>query len=161
MSQAIFALLGALIGALGAVSSNLIVARRADTRSQREALRTAATEFAAAISRIRHLSYQAPTGVQTTGLDLKFQEAHTAARVEYERLRLLCESLTAQEAARFALRHAYNTWTVANDTSRRMDEYATVGPWEQCDERLKNMFVVVRRELGLANPTNVFPEPDR
>src|SRR4029453_4603781 len=109
---------------------------------------TAATEFAAAISQIRHLSYQVRTGVQTTELGLKFQEAHTGARVEYERLRLLCESLTAQEAARFALRHAYNTWTVANDTSRRMDEYATVGPWEQCDERLKDMFVVVRRELS-------------
>jgi hypothetical protein len=84
MSQAIFALLGALIGAFGAVSSNLIVVRRADARSQRDALRTAATEFAAAISRIRHLSYQARPGVENTELDLKFQEAHTAARVEYE-----------------------------------------------------------------------------
>jgi hypothetical protein len=69
--------------------------------------------------------------------------------------------LAAQEAARYALRHAYNTWTVANGTSRHMDEYATVGPWQQSDKHLKNMFVVVRRELGLANPTNVFPEPDR
>jgi hypothetical protein len=39
----------------------------------------AATEFAAAISPIRHLSYQARPGVQNAELDLQLQEAHVSA----------------------------------------------------------------------------------
>src|SRR3954466_4268698 len=131
MSEAIFALLGALVGALGAVSGNLLSSTRDDRRTRREALRSAATDFAAAISAIRHLSYLAQPGPADHELERRFQDAHAAARTQYERLRLLTSSESAQEAARYALRHAYNTWKVALGTSRRMDEYATEGPWEQ------------------------------
>jgi len=133
MSEAIFALLGAIVGALGAVAGDLLSSARDDRRTRREALRSAVTDFAAAISAIRHLSYRVEPGQPVPELERQFHDAHATARMQYERLRLLTSSEAAQEAARYALRHAYNTWTVARRTSRRMDEYAVEGPWEQSD----------------------------
>jgi hypothetical protein len=49
----------------------------------------------------------------------------------------------------------------ANGAARRMDEDATVGPWQQSEKHLTGPVHRRASGPGLANPASAFPEPDR
>ena len=84
---------------------------------------------------------------------------HEEARTGYERIRLLSDSIKVQEAGRFALRHAYAMWQVAQGKEDpRQDEYS-LAPRPRFEAQLQVFYAEVRRELGLNRPDDVMPEP--
>jgi hypothetical protein len=158
MSQAIFALAGALVGVLGAVVAAMLQAYRLDRRSRHDALRTTCSEFAASIARVGHLSARLDATNLDPVLQAEIANTQTDARVQYERLRLLTESLAAQEAARYAIRHAYNMWMKRAGKDYRVDYYKDAKPSEKLDDCMTVVYREVRKELGVPQPMAVFPE---
>lgn len=108
MSQAIFALAGALVGILGTVLTELIRSNREEQRFRREALRLTCADFISAITKVRVMAFDVHRHRLDDDLKDRIRELHGDARIHYERLRLLTESRRAQEAARYALRHAWS-----------------------------------------------------
>src|ERR1700733_9776752 len=106
MSEALFALAGAIIGVLGAVLSSLVQSKREDRRLRRESLRTTCADFTAAIARMKYLATEMHLRGIDEELETRMRSAHDETRVGFERLRLLTTSIEAQEAARYSLRHA-------------------------------------------------------
>lgn len=160
MTAALFALAGAVLGILGTLVTSLVQSRHEDRRMSRESLRTSCADFTAAIARMRYLA----TEMHLRGLDDELQgrmrSAHEDARVGFERLRLITTSVEAQEAARYALRHALGLWRLVEGQEPRPDERAR-GPLVELDDRLTDLYEAVRRELGVAHPDRVFREPER
>ena len=79
--------------------------------------------------------------------------------MQYERLRRTTESILAQEAARYALRHAYNMWMSRAGRSYRADEYQNEKPSAKLEKSVTKLYEEIRKELGVASPDAVFPEP--
>lgn len=150
----------ALIGAgIGAGTSVLIERRRAREsalEAHRATLRTACSDFTAAIARVRSDSYALPAApgpvvVVSPGLD--------EARAGCERLRILVSDMETQRAARMALRHAYSVWKAAETgTDPRAAEYPDKKPRERLREELTRLYIGVRRELGVSHPEDVFED---
>ncbi len=122
-------------------------------------MRTTCADFTAAIARMKYLA----TEMHLRGLDGdlldRMRSAHEEARVGFERLRLITTSMEAQEAARYSLRHALGLCLLVEGKQPRPDELER-GPLVELDERLRDLYVAVRRELGVAHAESVFREPD-
>jgi uncharacterized membrane protein YccC len=58
MTQAVFALAGVVLGALGTSITGVLLSGREDRRLHRESLRTTCADFTAAIARMRFLATQ-------------------------------------------------------------------------------------------------------
>jgi hypothetical protein len=139
-------------GVAGAVS--FVVERErsqaAGVETRRAALRSACSDFTAAIARVRHQSYSLPADLDAQRL---LVQAFEEARIGCERLRILIISRTTQRAARLALRHAYAVWKLAETG---VDPRAAIYPDETPHQRLRKeltvLYVGVRQELGVPNP---------
>lgn len=86
-------------------------------------------------------------------VDLQFQ-----ARAEFEKLRLLLESKTTQEAAWKTVRLAY----VLRQGAERGLHPRSGGPdssWARVQKELEALLLGVRRELGVPKPEDLFMEP--
>ncbi len=159
MSEALFALAGAIIGVLGAVLASLVQSRREDRRLRRESLRITCADFTSAIARMKYLATEMHLRGIDEELETRMRSAHEETRVGFERLRLLTTSMEAQEAARYSLRHAVGLWLLVQGKGPRPDEKER-GPLVELDDRLRDLYAAVRRELGVAHPERVFREPD-
>jgi len=157
MSEALFALAGAVLGVLGTIATEMTRARREDRRTHRGALRLVCANFTTAITRMRQLSKLLRHDPDDNGLRAQVQEAHDDAQMHYERLRLTADSLAAQEAGRHVLHHSYWHWKAAE--GRQIDPSKHSGSHRVIDEWLVRLYVEVRRELGLAQATNVYEDP--
>src|SRR5690348_2838112 len=104
MAAAIFALAGALIGALSAFGVELARARVENRRLRQEALRLTCADFAAAVSHMWNLALELKATPADTKLTSSFHETFWEARMHYERLRLTAASSGVQEEARYVLR---------------------------------------------------------
>lgn len=159
MSQAVFALLGAALGVLGAVLSENVRSRQEDKRARREALRTACADLTAAVIRVRVLAFDVYRNRTDEDARVRVREAHGDCQVSYQRFRLLTDSLKAQEAARFAIRHAWSLILRCEGRPPRAEE-GERGALALLYDSLSVVVVEVRRELGLADPEAVFDEPE-
>jgi hypothetical protein len=84
--------------------------------------------------------------------------SHEEATVCCERLRLVATSMAAQEAARYALRYALGLWLQVQGRGPRADEMER-GPLLELNDRLRDLYIAVRRELGVEHSDEVFTEP--
>jgi hypothetical protein len=161
MTAAIFALIGTLLGTLGAVATQLIGTRAESARSRREDLRLACADLAAAVARIRELSIELIEHRLDSDPDgwASIREAHLEARVHYERLRLISSSFAVQKTGRHVLRYSYGMIRQAQGIPPREDE-REVGPFVQVHVSLMELYGAVRRELGVPRADLVFREPD-
>jgi hypothetical protein len=159
MSQAIFALAGALVGVLGTVLTELIRSRREELRFRREALRITCADFISAITKVRVMAFDVQRHELDDDLKARIRELHGDARIHYERLRLLTESRRAQEAARYALRHAWSLILRSEGRPPRPEE-GDRGALALLYDSLSILLAETRRELGVARPDDVFAEPE-
>jgi hypothetical protein len=159
MSEAFFAIAGALVGVLGAMAIELVRASSENNRHRREALRAACADLTVAIAGMKTVAFHLRDDPKNAGVQQQFEDAHMSARAAYERLRLTAASHTAQEAGRRALRHAYGLRLVAQGQALRPDEVAR-GPSLLLQDALMSLYAEVRRELGVPRPGDVFREPD-
>jgi hypothetical protein len=122
MTAAIFALVGALVGALGTLAVELARARTESLRSRREALRLACADFTAVVTRMWNLAIELMEKPADNQLMNSIHETHREARVHYERLRLTAASRDVQRAGRYVLRYAYGLMRQVEGKSPRDDE---------------------------------------
>jgi hypothetical protein len=106
MAAALFALAGALIGALRAFGVELVRARVENRRLRQEALRLTCADFTAAVSHMWNLALELKAKPADTQLTSSFHKTFWEARMHYERLRLTASG-QVQKEARYVLRYAY------------------------------------------------------
>ncbi|HEU4722745.1 MAG TPA: hypothetical protein VFS59_15410, partial [Gemmatimonadaceae bacterium] len=111
MDAAVSALVGAAIGALGSL---LVPVLDADRR-RKDQLRAVCADFSASLILMQSLSWDLPTltGAKRNERLARISSVHEQAQVACEQLRLLSRSVEAQRAGRFALRHAWAIWRLA------------------------------------------------
>lgn len=154
MSQAFFAIAGAIVGVLGTVLTALVGARHEERRVWRETLRSVVVNLASETSLLRDLSHQLRRDPENPGLRQAAEDAHTRARGFQEQLRLTSQSVATQEAGRWLLHSAYYQWRAAQG-----------GPsdfWESrrsLDTWLTRLHIEARKELGL-KASDVYEDPD-
>lgn len=100
MSQAFFAIAGAIVGVLGTVLTALVGARHEEQRIWREALRSVCANLTAQVSELQDLSHQLRRTPGNPDLQQAAEQTHTRARGFYEQLRLTSKSAATQEASR-------------------------------------------------------------
>ena len=160
MTAAIFALIGALIGVLGAFIIELIRARTENSRLRQEALRLACADFTAAVIRVRTLAtIELVAKPADDELMNSLYKAHEEARMYFERLRLTAASSSVQKAARYVVRYTYGLLRQLEGKSLRDDERER-GPLMMLQQSLTTLVAEVRREIGVRNADDVFQEPD-
>jgi hypothetical protein len=154
MSEALFALAGALIGVLGGVLTAAFGAHTEDRRANREALRAVSTDFTTAIARVRRLSIEIQRDPDNPSLAPRVEDALTEARAGYERLRLTSESYSAQEAARHLV-HFSNLmfWSARKRREGFEDAHTEFHRWSE------RLYEEIRRELGVRRPTHIYTDP--
>ena len=138
--------------------TGVLLSKREDRRRERDSLRETCADFTAAIARMRFLAAQIHLYGPDADLDARMRQAHEEATVGCERLKLLMTSLAAQEAARYAVRYALGLWLQVQGREPRPDERER-GPLLELNDRLRDLYIAVRRELGVAHPEDVFTEP--
>jgi hypothetical protein len=153
MSEAYFALAGALIGVFGTLATESLRARRERTQVRTGTLRSACTDFTTEISRLRDLSHELREHPDLADLRRETMDAHVRARAAFHQLLLTSESVDTQRAGRMLLHCAYWQWQAAlggpNDYAAAQD----LG-----DEWRSTLFVDARKELGLRRATSLFDE---
>src|ERR1700735_4383717 len=107
MSQALFAIAGAIVGVLGTVLTALVGARHEEQRIWREAFRTVCANFSSQVSELQDLSHRLRHDPGNLDLQQAAELAHTKARGFYEQLRLTSRSVATQEAARWVIHCIY------------------------------------------------------
>jgi hypothetical protein len=154
VSEALFALAGALIGVLGGVLTAAFGARAEDRRANREALRAVCTDFAIATARVRRLSIEIGRDPDNRSLELRVEEALTEARASFERLRLTTESYRAQEAARYVVHFSNEmSWSARKNRGDFKKSHIEFHRW------IERFYAEMRRELGVKKPTNIYTDP--
>lgn len=155
---AIVALVGAGAGAGVTLTVEWVRARIGDRASRRDALLDSCSNFTAAVARTRSLSYDLKDNPENQArIHLQLEEA----RVECERLRLLIDSKETQEAARWALRHLWAVWHLAERGSDpRASKFPDQKPHERLRKELTKVCIGVRRETGSRRPEDVFEDLD-
>lgn len=154
MSQAFFAIAGAIVGVLGAVLTTLVGARHEEQRIWREALRTVCANLTSQVSELQDLSHGLRHHPDNPDLQQAAEQAHTRARGCYEQLRLTSRSVATQEAARWVIHCIYYQWRATQG-----------GPgdfWESRKllyEWLTELYVQARKELGLG-ASDVYRDPE-
>ena len=122
MTAAIFALIGAALGVLGTLLTDLSRSRTEDKRSRRAALRLICADFTSAVARMRELAIDLANEPNDSSISAAIRTAHLDAWAHFERLRLTSTSRDAQEAARRTLRYSYGIVRQASGGPPREDE---------------------------------------
>ncbi|MFC4071840.1 hypothetical protein [Actinoplanes subglobosus] len=156
MSQAIFVIVGALIGVLGALVNEFARSRREYDRARKKDLREVAVSLAGQVSRISILWINLDPGPADDAVLAQMRDAHSEINIAYERLRLIAESRGIQEAARHVSHHAY--WLVrAAAVGSLKDAELLHRKMKSC---LAELYVEVRREVGMRSPGEVYQDPE-
>jgi hypothetical protein len=153
MSQAFFAIAGAIVGVLGTALTALVGARHEQRRGWRETLRSVVANLVSEVSLLRDLSHQLHRDPENPGLRQAAEEAHMRARGFQEQLRLTSQSVATQEAGRWLLHSAYYQW--------RATQGGRSDFWESrksLDMWLTRLYIEARKELGL-KASNVYEDP--
>jgi hypothetical protein len=154
MSQALFAIAGAIVGVLGTVLTALIGARHEERRIWREVFRTVCAEFASHVSELQDLSHQLRRAPADQQVQQAAEQAHTRARGSYEQLRLTSRSAATQEAARWVIHCVYYQWTSTQGGR---------GDFWEARKNLYNwmsrLYVEARKELGLGDG-EIYQDPE-
>jgi hypothetical protein len=160
MTAAIFALIGTALGVLGTALTQLIKARADDTKARRDNLRLICADFATAVARIKELACEVIEKRADSDPDAwtSINKAHLEARSHFEGLRLI-SSFQVQQSSRLTLRYAYGLMQEAEGKPPREDEKEQ-GPLKLFYKSLTELYIAVRRELGIPNPEDVFLDPD-
>jgi hypothetical protein len=160
MTAAIFALIGTAIGVLGTALTQLIKTRADDTKARRDNLRLICADFATAVAQIKELACQVIEKRADSDPNAwsSINKAHMEARSHFESLRLI-SSFQVQESSRLTLRYAYGLMQEAQGKPPRADEKEQ-GPLKLFYINLTQLYIAVRRELGIPNPEDVFRDPD-
>jgi hypothetical protein len=158
MSEAVFALAGALVGVLGTLGTEFLRARRDERRLRTEVVQRAAADFVSLISDVVQISLDMGENPNDDALLSKASDANRAMRAQYERLRLVASRCQTQEAARHMIRYAYGIQRMALGRPPREDEHdreplALVADW------MVTFCIEVRKETGVSEPENVYREP--
>lgn len=154
MSQAIFALAGAIVGVLGTALAALVAARHEEQRIWREALRTVCANLTAQVSELQDLSHQLRDQPHDPDLQQAAQLVHTKARGFYEQLRLTSRSVATQEAARWVIHCIYWQWRATQGGPGDFWEWRKL-----LYEWLTKLYVQARKELGLGG-SDVYRDPE-
>lgn len=144
MLAAVFALIGALIGVLGTVLTELARGHRDDRKLWQEQLRSVCADLATEVIRLQDVSHQLRKSPEDVQLQDTAQEVHSRAHAMQERLRLISRSAATQEAGRWLLHCVYYQW---RSTQGGPGEF-----WQARDgvhEWLTKLHVEARKELGL------------
>jgi hypothetical protein len=144
MSAALFALVGALIGVLGTVLTELVRGHRDDRKLRQEQLRSVCADLATKVIRLEDICYELRQSPSDAQLQNAAEEAHSRAHATQERLRLISRSAATQEAGRWLLHCVYYQW---RSTQGGPGEF-----WQarKCvHEWLTRLHVEARKELGL------------
>jgi hypothetical protein len=157
VSEAVFALVGALLGVSGTLATEVVRARREDVRQTRRDLLTSCVDFTAAVMAVRQLAWTLCMSGSTERGQVELVEADSVMRTAFQRLRLVSGRLETQEAARYAVRYAHGLARLTRDQPLREDETET-HPVVLLDDWLARLHVSVRRELGLPEADAVYRE---
>ena len=153
MSEALFALAGALVGVLGTVLTTTVGARSEDRRAAKTALRAVCSSFAAEAARVRRLSIELLRRPDDTLLHERVEDALTGARAAYEQLRLISESYGAQEAASHIVHYAnWMFWAARGKREGFAEAQVEFHNWS------RRLYSEIRRELGLRKPDDVYTD---
>jgi len=157
MAAAIFALVGALIGASGALGVELIRTRAENLRLRQETLRLTCADFTATVSQLWNLDLELKAKPADKELASSLHETFWQARMHYEQLRLTAASEEVQKEARYVLRYAYGLLREREGLPPRNDEKERT-PFMMLQDSLKKLVEEVRSEIGV--PHDVYREPD-
>jgi hypothetical protein len=153
MSQAFFAIAGAIVGVLGTVLTALIGSRHEERRAWREALRTVCANLTSEVSELQDLSHQLRRDPHNPELQRAAEQAHMRARGFQEQLRLTSRSVATQEAGRWLIHCIWYQW---RSTQGGRGDF-----WEArkaLDTWLTKLYVEARKELGLGS-SDVYKDP--
>jgi hypothetical protein len=153
VSEAWFAVGGAVLGVLSAVLTEVVRTRSQDRSAWRQELRMVCVAFTEEISKLRDLSYDLARTPGDARLGAAATETHSRARALLERLRLTSNSPAAQQAARWLIHCAYHQWQV---TQGGPGDFAAAQAG--LDDWMERLLVEARRELGLPGD-QIFAEP--
>jgi hypothetical protein len=157
MVAAIFALVGAALGVLGTLATEMVRARTEGSRVHQETLRLTCADFTSALTKMRELAINAIYSSVPVSSEV-MDEATLEARIQYERLRLVSTSAEVQKAGRHALRYTYGVVRQAAGKLPRDDEQTT-SPLLLANEWQLRLYAAVREELHLPGAKDVYREP--
>jgi hypothetical protein len=158
MTAAIFALIGTVLGISGTLLVEIRRERIENNRFRREALRIGCADFTDAIIRVRELAGRLRADSSDETLRDSAYKAHQDSWIQYERLRMISASKDLQEAGRYLIRYTWGLVRQANGEALREDEKDD-GPFTLTLDWLQRFYIAARRELGVPQPEDVYPEP--
>lgn len=159
MTAAVFALVGAVLGALGTLAVEVIRERAESSKARREALRSVCADFTTAVAHLRNLAIDLIQSPADADLMNSMNQAHRESRALYEQLRLTAGAVSVQAAGRRVLRYAYGVLRQAEGKPPREDELER-GPILMLNDSLMVLYAEVRREIGTPHAADVYQEPD-
>jgi hypothetical protein len=157
VSEAVFALVGALVGVTGALATEVVRARRDDVRQRRRDLLSSCVDFTAAVMAVRQIAWNLCRFGSSERGQSELNEADSVMRTAFQRLRLVSTRVETQEAARYAVRYAHGLARLTRGRPLREDETET-HPVVLLDDWLARLHVSVRRELGMSQADEIFRE---
>jgi hypothetical protein len=125
VSEAVFALVGALVGVTGALATEVVRARRDDVRQRRRDLLSSCVDFTAAVMAVRQIAWNLCTFGSSERGQTELTEADSVMRTAFQRLRLVSTRVETQEAARYAVRYAHGLARLTRGRPLREDETET------------------------------------
>ena len=162
MTEALYALAGALVGVLGTVLTALVTARHEEQYGRRNDVRSVCADLAAEVTHLQDISHQLRKDPQNAQLQGAAEDAHSRARGLQERLRLTSRSRATQEAGRWLLHCAYYQW---RSTQGGRGDFWVAN--DSADRWLTALHAEGRKELGLGrsdlykDPAEGLPIPEK
>ncbi len=154
MSEAYFALAGALVVVFGTLATESLRARREESRARTGTLRAVCTEFISETSRLCDLSHEMREHPDDSELRRSTTDAHVRARGGFNGLLLASESVETQAAGRMLLHCAYWQWQAALGGPNDYMAAQQLG-----DKWRAQLLLEARKELGLRRAAALFNEP--
>lgn len=153
MTEALFAIAGTIVGALGGILTTLVSAKHEERRAWQEIFRSVCANLTSEINRLRNITGQLRRKPDDEDLQQAAQDAHSKARGFQETLRLTSRSKATQEAARWLIHYAYHHWRA---TQGEPGDYRELR--KELDFWLTRFYIEARKELGVS--AEVYEDPE-
>ncbi|WP_433607635.1 hypothetical protein ACQP2P_33330 [Dactylosporangium sp. CA-139114] len=154
-------IVGALIGFLPTFINETVKERKSRATRWDASLYTVVSEFVDSARRLRHLSERYDRAVDPGADAQALDDEHQRLRGLMQKIRILGTG-EVQESARLVIHHAYSVRLVGEgkeDPHKDNPEYGGLKPRVRLARAQRDLFVAVRRQLGVKNAEDVPYDP--
>ncbi|MER7278134.1 hypothetical protein ABT369_27205 [Dactylosporangium sp. NPDC000244] len=153
---------GAVIGFLPAFINETVKERKSRSIRWDSSLYTVVADFMDSARRLRHLAEGHERTADVDGHAKALDDEHQRLRGLMQKIRILGTG-EVQSTARLVLRHAYSVRVVGEghpDPYETDPRFGGLAPPVRLERAQRDLFIAVRRQLGIKNPEDVPLDPE-